>query len=180
MSRSVKGKIAGNNNGKTVWELAVNSVKSSRLRNFFIIVTITLSVSLLMVMSLFYASMNTERSRQVAEMQHVVYYGLDREQIQEFAQDKRTEFVLGMKRGQSMEVDGKMVQPVCYDSKPAKDEGVHIKTVTPVKGHEPQKADEVMLSDAHCRALDIEDKPGEKVSFTFLDGTTEEFVISGI
>ena len=113
-------------------------------------------------------------------MQHVVYYGLDREQIQEFAQDKRTEFVLGMKRGQSMEVDGKMVQPVCYDSKPAKDEGVHIKTVTPVKGHEPQKADEVMLSDAHCRALDIEDKPGEKVSFTFLDGTTEEFVISGI
>lgn len=174
------GKIAGNNNGKTVWELAINSVKSSKLRNFFIVVTITLSVSLLMVMSLFYAAMNTENARQVADMQHVVYYGLNRGQIEEFAQDKRTEYVLGMKRGQSMEVDGKMVQPISYDSKPEKDEGVKIATVTPVKGKEPQKIDEVMLSDAHCKALGIKEEPGEKVSFTFLDGTTEEFVLSGI
>ena len=174
------GKIVANNNGKTVWELALNSVKSSKMRNFFIVVTITLSVSLLMVMSLFYAGLNTENARQVADMQHVVYYGLDREQIEEFAQDKRTEYVLGMKRGQSMEVDGKMVQPISYDSKPEKAAGVNIKTVTPVKGKEPQKIDEVMLSDVHCKTLGLKGEPGEKVSFTFLDGTTEEFVLSGI
>lgn len=173
-------KVSANNNGKSIWKLAVNSVKSSRMRNIFIVLTITLSVSLLMVMALFYAELDTERSRQVAKMQHVIYYGLDREQINDLTKDDRTEYVLGMKKGQSMEVDGKMIQPVCYDKDPAKSGGVKISTVDPVKGRVPEKIDEVMLSDAHCKFLGIKGEPGEKVSFTFLDGTTEEFVISGL
>lgn len=173
-------KLSANNNGKSIWKLAVNSVKSSRMRNIFIVLTITLSVSLLMVMALFYAELETERSRLVAKMQHVIYYELDREQIDDLAKDERTEYVRGMKMGQSMEVEGKMVQPVCYDKDPAKSDGIKLSTVEPMKGRVPEKIDEVMLSDAHCEFLGIKGEPGEKVSFTFLDGTTEEFVISGI
>lgn len=174
------GKAAANNNGKTVRKLAFDSVKSSGMRNFFIIVTITLSVSLLMVMALFYSGMNTEKIRTVSKMQHVIYYGLDRNQLDELTKDERTLYVRGMKRGQGMEIDGKMVQPSAYDSKPSKDEGAEINTVTPIKGKEPEKINEAMLSDAHCKALGIKAEPDQKISFTFLDGTTEEFVISGI
>ncbi|GKH30867.1 ABC transporter permease [Muricomes sp. OA1] len=180
MSRKSSGKIAVNNNGRTVRSLAASSIKSSKMRNFFIVVTIILSVSLLMVMALFYAGMDTERARQVEKMQHVIYYKLDRQQLEELSQDKRTEYVLGMKSGQGMEVDGKMIQPVAYDSEPLKADGVEIDTVTPVKGKEPLEINEVMLSDVHCKALGLQGEPGEKVSFTFLDGTTEEFVLSGI
>ena len=173
-------KVSSNNNGKSIWKLAVNSVKSSRMRNIFIVLTIILSVSLLMVMALFYAELDTENFRQVSKMQHVVYYGLDKEQIKELAQDERTEYVLGMKRGKSVEVDGRLLQPICYDSSPSKLEDVQISTIEPVKGTVPEKIDEVTISDAFCKFLGIQGEPGEKVSFTFLDGTTEEFVISGI
>ena len=65
MSRKSSGKIAVNNNGRTVRSLAASSIKSSKMRNFFIVVTIILSVSLLMVMALFYAGMDTESALQV-------------------------------------------------------------------------------------------------------------------
>lgn len=180
MSRKAKGKIAATNNAKTVRSLALSSIKSSKLRNFFIIITIILSVSLLSVMSLFYSGLETERARQVAGMQHVIYYELNRGQVNDLAEDSRTEYVLAMKQGKGVEVDGKMEQPIAYDTKPEKDEGVHIETVTPVKGKVPVELDEVMLLDFHCKRLGLEGEPGEKVSFTFLDGTTEEFTLSGI
>ena len=41
-----------NNNGKVIGKLARDSIKTSKMRNAFIAVTIILSVSLLMVMSL--------------------------------------------------------------------------------------------------------------------------------
>lgn len=173
-------KLGANHNGRSICKLAVNSVKSSRMRNVFIVLTIILSVSLLMVMALFYAELDTENFRKVSQMQHVIYYDLNKEQIDELAKDERTEYVLGMKRGKSVEVDGKMVQPICYDQSPSKSEGVQISTIEPVKGKAPEKIDEVTISDAHCKFLGIKGEPGEKVSFTFLDGTTEEFVLSGI
>ena len=55
-------RVAGNNNRGSVRSLALRSVKSSRMRNFFVVLTILLSVSLLMVIALFYAGMNTELS----------------------------------------------------------------------------------------------------------------------
>ena len=61
MSRSKR--ISSNNNRRSVWSLAVRSVKSSKMKDFFVILTIVLSVSLLMVMSLFYVGMNTEIGR---------------------------------------------------------------------------------------------------------------------
>lgn len=173
-------KIAENNNGKTIRRLAASSVKSSGLRNFFIIATIILSVSLLMVVSLFYVGLNTEQVRQVSKMQHVVYYGLDKEQLNNLAEDARTEYVLGMKRGQSVEIDGNMIQPVAYEATPLKDEDVRIDTVTPIAGREPENLNEVMLSDTHCEALGIKAEPGQQVTFTFLDGTTEIYTISGV
>ena len=78
-------RISENNNSGYIRGLAWRSVKSSRLRNVFVILTIVLSVSLLMVMSLFYAGLNTATKRQVENMQHVIYYGLSEEQLADMA-----------------------------------------------------------------------------------------------
>ena len=50
-----------NNNGKVIGKLARDSIKTSKMRNAFIAVTIILSVSLLMVMSLFTVEMKEDR-----------------------------------------------------------------------------------------------------------------------
>lgn len=175
------GRIAANNNGRCIRELAVRSVKSSRMRNVFIVLTIVLSVSLLMVMALFYAGMHTATKRQVEGMQHVIYNGLSEEQLTAMAgADTDSTYVLGMKQGQGVEIDGTMVSPVAYEDAPLKDEDVHLKTVELTEGEMPESADEAVLADAYCRLAGVEAKPGEQVSVTWLDGTTETYTISGI
>lgn len=175
------GGIAANNNGHCIRELAVRSVKSSRRRNVFTVLTIVLSVSLLMVMALFYAGMHTATKRQVEGMQHVIYNGLSEEQLTAMAgADTDSTYVLGMKQGQGVEIDGTMVSPVAYEDAPLKDEDVHLKTVELTEGEMPESADEAVLADAYCRLAGVEAKPGEQVSVTWLDGTTETYTISGI
>ena len=78
-------RISANNTSGYIRSLAWRSLKSSRLRNVFVILTIVLSVSLLMVMALFYAGLNTATKRQVEKMQHVIYYGLSEEQLSDMA-----------------------------------------------------------------------------------------------
>ena len=172
--------ISSNNNRGTVRSLAVRSVKSSKMKDFFVILTIALSVSLLMVMALFYVGLNTEKQRTVAKMQHAVYYEMEEEQLTQMAQDDRSSYVLAMKEGQAVEIGGHMVRPAAYGADPLKSEGIEIDTVTPSAGKIPEKADEVMLSDAYCKLAGIQAEPGERVSFTWLDGTTETYTISGI
>lgn len=175
------GGIAANNNGHCIRELAVRSVKSSSMRNVFTVLTIVLSVSLLMVMALFYAGMHTAAKRQVEGMQHVIYNGLSEEQLTAMAgADTDSTYVLGMKQGQGVEIDGTMVSPVAYEDAPLKDEDVHLKTVELTEGEMPESADEAVLADAYCRLAGVEAKPGEQVSVTWLDGTTETYTISGI
>lgn len=175
------GRIAANNNGRCIRELASRSVKSSRMRNVFIVLTIVLSVSLLMVMALFYAGMHTATKRQVEGMQHVIYNGLSEEQLTAMAgSDTDSTYVLGIKQGQGVEIDGTMVSPVAYEDAPLKDEDVHLKTVELTEGGMPKSADEAVLADAYCRLAGVEAKPGEQVSVTWLDGTTETYTISGI
>lgn len=174
-------RISANNNSGYIRSLAWKSVKSSRLRNVFVILTIVLSVSLLMVMALFYAGLNTAAKRQVKNMQHVIYYGLSEGQLSDLAaEDEPASYVLGMKQGQGMEVEGIMISPVAYTSEPLKDENVNLETVALTKGRMPETEEEILLPDAYCALEGIKPEPGEQVSFTWLDGTREEYTISGI
>lgn len=174
-------RISANNNSGYIRSLAWKSVKSSRLRNVFVILTIVLSVSLLMVMALFYAGLNTAAKRQVKNMQHVIYYGLSEGQLSDLAaEDEPASYVLGMKQGQGVEVEGIMISPVAYTSEPLKDENVNLETVALTKGRMPETEEEILLPDAYCALEGIKPEPGEQVSFTWLDGTREEYTISGI
>ena len=174
-------RISTNNNRPSVRRLALRSVKSSRMRNVFVVLAIALSASLLMVMALFMAGTYTGSRRQAEGMQHAVYYGISGEQLLEMAEDSSSTYVLGMKQGQSVEIDGEMLTPTSYGREPMKAEnGESIITADIVKGEFPDGLDEIMLADTYCEKAGITAEVGETVSFTWLDGRTENYVISGI
>lgn len=120
--------ISSNNNQSAVRTLARRSIKASRMRNIFVSLTIILSVSLLVVISLFYAGIKTEEQRQVAGMQHSIYMNVDEEQLAAMAEDERSTYVLGIKDGQLVEINGNMVRPTSYENEPRKDKDTGLET----------------------------------------------------
>jgi putative ABC transport system permease protein len=173
-------RLSENNNKKVITHLAKNSIKNSKMRNFFIIITIVLSVSLLMVMSLYTIGIEKSQQRSVSNMQHVIYEKVTDEQIKAIAGDNRVDMLLLYKYGQGMEVDNKMIQPVWFSKEAIKGDGTAISTMSIMEGKEPVKMNEIGVSKEFCETMGIEPKIGVTVSLNFLDGTTEEFVISGI
>ena len=106
--------------------------------------------------------------------------GLDEEGLREMAQDERTSYVLGMKMGQSVEIDGNIVQPAAFTASPMKAEGTQIETAIPTEGKMPAAFNEVMISDSYCDQAGLAVKPGDTVTFTWLDKTAESYVVSGL
>lgn len=178
--RRRQDRISANNNFRYIRSLAWRSIRSSRMRNVFVILTIILSAGLLMGITLSVLGVRTEVERQVAKMQHIIYSGLDEEGLREMAQDERTSYVLGMKMGQSVEIDGNIVQPAAFTASPLKAEGTQIETVIPTEGKMPAAFNEVMISDSYCDQAGLAVKPGDTVTFTWLDKTAESYVVSGL
>lgn len=178
--RRRQDRISANNNFRYIRSLAWRSIRSSRMRNVFVILTIILSAGLLMGITLSVLGVRTEVERQVAKMQHIIYSGLDEEGLREMAQDERTSYVLGMKMGQSVEIDGNIVQPAAFTASPMKAEGTQIETAIPTEGKMPAAFNEVMISDSYCDQAGLAVKPGDTVTFTWLDKTAESYVVSGL
>ena len=104
-----------NNNGKVIGKLARDSIKTSKMRNAFIAVTIILSVSLLMVMSLFTVEMKEADKRAMARAQHAIYYNLTDDKLHRLTQDSRVSYLTLGKRGQAVEIDNYTLVPVYVD-----------------------------------------------------------------
>lgn len=169
-----------NNNGKVINHLAVRSVKSSKQRNFFIIFTIVLSVSLLMVMSLFTVGMEKKKERLVSNMQHVIYQQVTTKQINALADDERVDMLILNKSGQGMEVNNKLIQPVWYGVEAVKGNSTDVDAYILLDGTLPKEFNEIAVSKGYCEMVGVEPLPGSNITLSFLDGSTEEFVISGI
>ena len=62
-----------NNNKKIPYKLAKESLKSSKLRNIFILITIILSVSLLSGLAFMSSAMKEIYHKELGERQHAIY-----------------------------------------------------------------------------------------------------------
>lgn len=163
-----------NNNGKVINHLAVSSLKNNKMRNFFIVFIVVLSVSLLAVMGLFYSALRESDKKAVAKIQHVIYEGVNKEQFESLKKDKRIEYAALYKQGQGFEMEEHMIRPVYFEGNSKK-----IETIKLSYGKLPEKENEIVVDKSYMREVKRKVKLGETISFTFLDGTTEEFVISG-
>lgn len=163
-----------NNNSKIINKLALSSLKSNKMRNFFIVFTVVLSVSLLALMSLFCSALIESNKKAVAKVQHVIYEQVNKGQFESLKKDKRVEYATLFKLGQSFEMAGHMIRPVYYDGNSKK-----IETMKLSYGKLPEKENEIVLDKSYMEKLGRKANIGETISFTFLDGTTEKFIVSG-
>lgn len=173
--------LASNDNRNVVTHLAKSSVKSNKMRNFFTVFAIVLSVSLLTVIGLYMSGREVAEIRQVEKMQHVIYEAIEEGKALDMAQEDDVSVLIRMKSGIGIELGNKIVQPNYYDETPVKGKAGEI-TVNDIEkgGTFPQKFNEAAVTREYCELMGVEPKTGNTVTITAIDGTTEEFKISGI
>ena len=167
-------KLESNNNQRIVNHLAKQSVKGNRMRNFFILFTIALSVSLITFMALFTMGVRKSYERKVEHMQHVIYYDVTKEQLGNLAKDEQVSCVAKMKTGPSIEVEDYILS-FQYMEESRKE----LEMLKLSEGKMPQKEDEIAVPKSYLKRIGKPEKLGTKLSFTFLDGTTETFTVTG-
>lgn len=161
-------------NKRVIGHLAKADLKSKKMGNLFIAITIILAASLLMVMGLFSGSVKLDMQRKLVSAQDVIYQNVNKEQIGNLRQDSRISYMTLDKLGQQMEVDDYIIWQVYYDGS-----SETIKTMELVEGKLPQQEKEVVVSKAYIEKLGKEAKVGMKISVPLLSGETEEYVVSG-
>lgn len=161
-------------NKKIIGRLAKADLKSKKMGNRLIMVTIVLAASLLMVMGLFHGSVKLDMQRQLVNAQDVIYQNVNKEQIENLRQDSRISYMTLDKLGQQMEIDDFMIWQVYYDGS-----SDTIKTMELTEGRLPEKENEVVVSKACMKKLGKEAKVGAKISVPLLSGEKEVYVVSG-
>ncbi len=163
-----------NNNRKVPLKLALRSLKTGRMRNIFIVLTIALSAALI-AGAAFSSIFAEEKERKSYEsQQHVIYMKADEKQIEQLKKDDRITDVLVYKQGKTMEVDNYIISPSFFEQG-AKE----IQTIDIAEGKYPEKINEVLVDKSYMNQIGKDAKLGETLSFEFLDGSKEDFVISG-
>lgn len=166
--------VIRNNNGAVLGKLTMRSLKSGKMRNILIIITVALSAALISGLAGFSTGLQTEEERQLATMQHVIYMNVAPEQLTLLKEDGHTEDMLTYKQGQSYEVDNYLLSPQYF----AQDSKI-IAAPTITKGRMPEKMNEVVVNKGYMERIGMEAETGAEISVTWLDGSTEFYTVSG-
>lgn len=165
-----------NNNSKIVHKIAFRSLKAGKLRNLFVIITIAMTAALISGLAGFSAGIEKEEERELSFMQHVVYANITDEQIESMQNDDRIEEMVIYKRGSFFEADGYALNAGYFQNSAGR-----IKTpVTELSmGQYPKKMDEIVVDKAYMEWIGKEAETGADITVTWLDGTTETYIVSG-
>lgn len=165
-----------NNNSKIVRKIAFRSLKAGKMRNIFVIITIAMTAALISGLAGFSAGNEKEEERELSSMQHVIYANITDEQIESLQNDERIEEIVIYKRGNSFETDGYVLNAGYFQNNTGR-----IKTsVTEIsEGHYPEKIDEIVVDKAYMECIGKEAETGADIAVTWLDGTTENYIVSG-
>lgn len=155
--------------------MSKQSLKASRMRNTFVMITIILASALLTAVLMFAAGQKQQIKNELAHRHQVVYHQLTDDQLEILKSDERISSQIQMKTGILSEMDGFDVMP--YYVNEMSDE-IEIGEV--VSGRLPESDDEVAVQAALLEKMGAEPAVGSRVSFTFYDGSTESFTVSGI
>lgn len=163
-----------NNNRKIIGKLANRNIKFNKTRNIFVLITIVLSVSLLGTMSLFQSAREQRINKRIDEVQHVIYDDVREEQIEKLRYSDEIDFLTLTKFGDGFKVQNKMILPVYFEK-----DTKNIKTKTIVEGSYPEKLNEMVVDKPMLKLFPDSENIGDSIKIRFLDGSEEEFIISG-
>lgn len=161
-------------NKKIIRHLAKADLKSKKMGNNFIMITIMLAACLIMFMGLMPGAIKLDLQRQLAQAQDVIYHNVTSEQIAALKQDDRVSFLTLDKQGEQMEIDDYVIWQVYYDGS-----AETIKTLELVEGRLPERKNEVLVSKAYMKKIGQKARVGAKITVPFLSGETESCIVSG-
>ncbi len=124
--------------GKIISRMAAQSIRTSSMRNGFVMITIALASALLAGILSFAAGQREQTQRELAHRQQVAYYQLTEEQAEALGRDPRLSYHIRVKTGVLTGMDGFDIMP-SYVSEMAD----QIRVGRLVSGTLPEREDEV-------------------------------------
>ena len=161
---------------KMISLMAKQSLKSSRMRNFFVMITIVLASALLTAILMFAAGQKQQLKNDLSHVQQVVFFNLTDKQAEHLQADQRISYQIRAKLGVRTQMDGFDVMP-CYLS----DLSEEIRVFAALEqGELPKEEHEIAVQAAMLKKMGIAPQIGSKLKLDFYDGSIETFTISGI
>lgn len=141
------------------------SVKSSRMRNVFVMITIILASALLTGILMFAVGQKEQTRKELSHRQQVAYFNLSEKQVKELQQDERIAYQIQMKSGVLSEMDGFDVMPY-YVSELSEE----IRVGRLKSGRLPDAENEIAVQEALLQKMSVRPAVGSSVDFEFYDG----------
>ena len=160
---------------KMIAQMSKQSMKSSRMRNIFVMVTIVLASALLTAILMFAAGQREQNARQLSHAQQVGYFNLSDSQVETLKADERIACQIQVKTGTPSEMEGFEIIPY-YTSEMSDD----IRIGELESGALPEKENEIAAQGAMLEKMGITPSVGSRVTLEFYDGNTETFTVTGI
>ncbi|MCM1270761.1 MAG: ABC transporter permease [Ruminococcus flavefaciens] len=160
---------------QTISLMAKQSLKSGKLRNIFVVITIVLATALLSVILLFGAADSAANKEQLSHIQQAGFYNLTKEQLAELKSIEEIAYSVTVKTGTLSPQEDFDIMPYYVSELSDK-----IKIGKLEFGRLPEQMNEVAVAEGMMKKLNIDPVVGSKFDMTFCDGTTEHLIVSGI
>ena len=160
---------------KMIAQMSKQSLKSSRMRNIFVMITIVLASALLMAILMYAVGQREETRRQLSHAQEVGYYNLSDSQVEALKADERIAYQIQVKTGTPSEMDGFEVIPYYVSELSDKIQIGELES-----GTLPEKENEIAVQGAMLEKMGVAPGAGSEVTLNFYDGSTETFTVTGI
>lgn len=161
--------------GQMISLMSKKSLKTGRMRNIFVIITIILASALLTAILMFAAGQKEMTRRQLSHAQQVGYYNLSESQTEALRSDERIAYQIQVKTGTPSEMDGFQVIP--YYVSELSDQ---IRIGELESGVLPERENEIAVQGAMLEKMGVAPTAGSEVNLNFYDGNTETFTVTGI
>ena len=160
---------------KMIAQMSKQSLKSSRMRNIFVMITIVLASALLMAILMYAVGQREDNARQLSHAQEVGYYNLSDSQVEALKADERIAYQIQVKTGTPSEMDGFEVIPYYVSELSDKIQIGELES-----GTLPEKENEIAVQGAMVEKMGVAPGAGSEVTLNFYDGNTETFTVTGI
>ena len=158
-----------------ITQMTKQSLKSSRMRNTFVMITIILAASLLAAILMFAAGQKQRTKNDLSHRQQASYYNLTDEQVRLLSNDGRLGYQIRVKTGILSQMNGYDIMPFYVNEL-----SDQIQIGELLDGSLPEAENEIAVQAALLNKMGIAPSIGSSVTFSFYDGCTETFTVSGI
>lgn len=160
---------------KMIAQMSKQSLKSSRMRNIFVMITIVLASALLMAILMYAVGQREDNARQFSHAQEVGYYNLSDSQVEALKADERIAYLIQVKTGTPSEMGGYEVIPYYVSELSDKIQIGELES-----GNLPEKENEIAVQGSMLEKMGVAPSVGSEVTLNFYDGNTETFTVTGI